>query len=250
MYISFIVPSHIQHIILYSILPLVFSVTGSFLVLYFTNKKIIINTPANAWSSFAYAVIDAPVCLKYPLFVLSIASFNLWSSGRTYIDIIDVTSILWVNVNVTIYVLPDSNHKYKMIYTINGVVTLLLLYTICNRYDSYVFEYYSENIIPDVGIVYIYSGLILSSFHIKDKNYLTGLFSIMCGFTCKMMDIYMGQNWGTCVFHILTALGTELVIRVNRFDVIKRQLGSSGSLESFEKLEPVLNTMHSQNVIL
>lgn len=219
-----------------------FSVTGSFLVLYFTNKKIIINTPANAWSSFSYAVIDAPFCLKYPLFVLSIASFNLWSSGRTYIDIIDVTSILWVNVNVTIYVLPDSTHKYKLIYIINGLVTLLLLYTICNQYDSYVFEYYSENLIPDVGIVYIYSGLILSSFHIKDKNYLVGLFSIICGFGCKMLDIYMGQKWGTCVFHILTAVGTELVIRVNRFDVIQTQSDSS---ESFEMLEPVFNTMHT-----
>ena len=247
MYISFTDKSYIHHVILYSILPLMFSVTGSFLVLYFTNKKIIINTPANAWSSFAYAVIDAPFCLKYPLFVLSIASFNLWSSGRTYIDIIDVTSILWVNVNVTIYVLPDSIHKYKLIYTINGLVTLLLLYTICNQYDSYVFEYYSENLIPDVGIVYIYSGLILSSFHIKDKKYLVGLFSIICGFGCKMLDIYMEQKWGTCVFHILTAIGTELVIRVNRFDVIQTQSDSS---ESFEILEPVFNTMHTRNVIL
>ena len=57
----------------------------------------------------------------------------------------------------------------------------------------------------------------------------------------------MGQKWGTCVFHILTAVGTELVIRINRFDVIQSQSDSS---ESFEILEPVLNTMHTQNVIL
>jgi hypothetical protein len=216
------------------------SIATSFVVLYLVNQKIIINTPANAWSSFSYALIDAPLCLKYPLFILSVASFNLWSSAPVYIDIIDVTSIFWVNINVTIYVLPGSKHKYKVIYVINGIVTLLLLYTICNRYELYVFDYYGANMIPDVGIVYVYSGLILSAFHIQDKNYLAGLLCIISGFNCKLLDLYMHQDWGTCMFHILTALGTNFVIRVN--DVNSIMNSEIHTLDS----EPAFNTMHIQ----
>lgn len=230
----------IRRVFVYSIIPVISSVFCSFLVLYLINQEIIINTPENAWSSFAYAAIDAPLCLKYPLFVLSVASFNLWSSAPAYIDIIDVTSIFWVNINVTIYVLPGSKHKYKMIYAINGIVTLLLLYTISNRYELYVFDYYGANMIPDVGIVYVYSGIILSSFHFHEKNYLFGLLSIVSGFNCKLLNIYMGQNWGTCMFHLLTALGISFVVKVNNDDNhINSEVRTIDS-------EPVFNTMHIQ----
>jgi hypothetical protein len=235
--LSVIPMNKLRYILVYSLLPLFSSIVTSFVVLYLVNQKIIINNPPNAWSSFAYAAIDAPLCLKYPLFVLSVSSFNLWSSAPVYIDIIDVTSIFWVNINVTIYVLPGSKYKYKIIYAINGIVTLLLLYTIFNRYELYVFDYYGANMIPDVGIVYVYSGLILSAFHIKDENYLTGLLCIISGFNCKLLDLYKGQDWGTCLFHILTALGTNLVIRVNRLDIQEARV---------ESTEPAFNTMHIQ----
>ena len=242
MQISVVQMNKLRYILVYSLLPLFCSISSSFVVLYLVNQKIIINTPANAWSSFAYAAIDAPLCLKYPLFVLSVASFNLWSSAPPYIDIIDVTSIFWVNINVTIYVLPGSIYKYKIIYAINGIVTLLLLYTICNRYELYVFDYYGANMIPDVGIVYVYSGLILSAFHIKDENYLTGLLCIISGFNCKLLDLYKGQDWGTCLFHILTALGTNLVIRVNKLDLLQEEKQSHPD----SALEPTFNSMHIQ----
>ena len=234
-----------RHIIVYSLIPLFSSIATSFAVLYLVNQKIIINTPANAWSSFAYAAIDAPFCLKYPLFVLSVSSFNLWSSAPEYIDIIDVTSIFWVNINVTLYVLPGSKYKYKIIYGINGIVTLLLLYTICNRYELYVFDYYGTYMIPDVGIVYVYSGLILSAFHIKDENYLTGLLCIISGFNCKLLDLYKGQYWGTCVFHMLTALGTNLVIKVKNLDILQEVREIEREIEG-HPLEPAFNSMHIQ----
>jgi hypothetical protein len=236
-----------RHVIVYSLIPLFSSIATSFAVLYLVNQKIIINNPPNAWSSFAYAAIDAPFCLKYPLFVLSVSSFNLWSSSPVYINIIDVTSIFWVNINVTIYVLPGSKHKYKVIYAINGIVTLLLLYTIFNRYELYLFDYYGANMIPDVGIVYVYSGLILSAFHAQDKNYLAGLLCIVSGFNCKLLDLYMQQDWGTCVFHILTALGTNLVIRLTRFDLLQEERKREREQHPDSVLEPAFNSMHIQS---
>jgi hypothetical protein len=99
--------------------------------------------------------------------------------------------------------------------------------------------------IPDVGIVYVYSGLILSAFHIKDENYLTGLLCIISGFNCKLLDLYKGQDWGTCLFHILTALGTNLVIRVNRFDLLQEERKREQHPDSV--LEPAFNSMHIQS---
>jgi hypothetical protein len=94
--------------------------------------------------------------------------------------------------------------------------------------------------IPDVGIVYVYSGLILSAFHIQDKNYLAGLLCIISGFNCKLLDLYMHQDWGTCMFHILTALGTNFVIRVNDVNsIINSEIHTLDS-------EPAFNTMHIQ----
>uniref|UniRef100_A0A6C0E594 Uncharacterized protein n=1 Tax=viral metagenome TaxID=1070528 RepID=A0A6C0E594_9ZZZZ len=244
MNLSVIPMNKIRYILIYSLLPLFSSIATSFVVLYLVNQKIIINNPPNAWSSFAYAAIDAPLCLKYPLFVLSVSSFNLWSRAPVYIDIIDVTSIFWVNINVTIYVLPGSKYKYKIIYAINGIVTLLLLYTIFNRYELYVFDYYGANMIPDVGIVYVYSGLILSAFHIKDENYLTGLLCIISGFNCKLLDLYKGQDWGTCVFHMLTALGTNLVIKVNNLHFVQEERERETHPDS--AVEPAFNSMHIQ----
>ena len=101
--------------------------------------------------------------------------------------------------------------------------------------------------IPDVGIVYVYSGLILSAFHAQDKNYLAGLLCIVSGFNCKLLDLYMQQDWGTCVFHILTALGTNLVIRVNRFDLLQEERKRKGEQHPDSVLEPAFNSMHIQS---
>ena len=72
-----------------------------------------------------------------------------------------------------------------------------------------------------------------------DKNYLAGLLCIVSGFNCKLLDLYMQQDWGTCVFHLLTALGTNLVIRVNRFDLLQE-------VRESHPLEPAFNSMHIQ----
>jgi hypothetical protein len=238
--------------VFYSFLPVVCSVPCSFAVLYFTNGQIIINSPANAWSSFAYAAIDAPLCIKYPLFILSVASFNLWSCSTIPIDIIDVSSIFWVNMVVVIYILPDAEYKYRLIYLLNTILTILVVYTISIGYENYVFEYYRVNMIQDIGIVYVYSGIILSSYYAKDANFLFGLFCVVVGFICKIFDIYTPyKKWGTSIFHMLTALGIHFMMRIKSLNykpasAFFLQNTNDCENEGMCDNEPVFNSMHIQ----
>ena len=114
---------------------LLFFIIGSYLITYqvFSDKPyIFITSPANAISSVSYAIVDAPLPVKIPMMVLSIASYSLWSNSITTINFVDVTSIAIVSF----------------------------------------------------------------------------------GFICKLLALYQNQYWGTCVFHIMSALGVWVLLKL------------------------------------
>ena len=74
------------------LLSLFLSVLGSYILLCIikVTPTPSINHHANAWSSITYAVIDGPITVRLPLYILSVASFNLWAHSTQIVNFIDV----------------------------------------------------------------------------------------------------------------------------------------------------------------
>jgi hypothetical protein len=197
---------------------LLFCLAASYIVLCITLSSAtpIISQQANAWSSFGYALIDAPTLVRFPLFVLSIASFNLWSSSNVSVNFIDVTSIFWVIIAVTIYLLPQAKHSMLVLISVNICFTLFIVSIMSLSMTSNVLKYYADNLVIITGLIYVLCGINMSVFYISNKVFLVGLLCITVGFICKLMTIYEGQYWGTSVFHLLSAFGIDTLLTLQK----------------------------------
>jgi hypothetical protein len=172
--------------------------------------------PENAWSSILYALPRAPMIMKLPLITLSIASFSLWSNSEPYINFIDVTSIYWVIITTSIYTLPYSKHKEKVIWVINSFASLFIGTSIYSGFDKDILIYYNDNLIPFTGAVNIVCCIILYSYYLDNIQFNTSVFFIVCGYICKLQTIYHGDYWGTSVFHIFTAIGIHILVYIDK----------------------------------
>jgi uncharacterized membrane protein len=47
-----------------------------------------------------------------------------------------------------------------------------------------------------------------------NKMVILGASIISFGFICKILAIFFHQYWGTCIFHITTALGICILLRI------------------------------------
>ena len=193
---------------------LLFCLAASYTVLCIITSSAapVILAQANAWSSFGYALVEAPLLVRFPLCVLSIASFNLWSFPNTIVNFIDVTSIFWVILAVTIYISPQAKHSKMVLTIVNICFALFIVIIISTSLTHNVLEYYENNLIIITGLIYALCGINMASYYITNNTFLVGLLCITVGFTCKLMTIYENQYWGTSVFHLLTALSIEKLL--------------------------------------
>ena len=208
---------------------LICSVTSSLIIMYGMNNKLECLKPFEAISSFAYAMIKTDfVSVKYSMFILSISSFNLWAAStdiypnNPIIHLIDISSIWWVILVVTLQMLPNANHKRKVIIIVNCLVTMLLVSIIVTKKYNDVLQYYNINVIPITSLVYGMSSLVLNSYWISNKNYLNSLTIISLGFVSKLFTIYYDFELGTGIFHLMSAIGIHKMI--NSTEMIKTVL--------------------------
>ncbi len=195
------------------------SIFGSFLISQRGNYSFFghwnISSPANAWSSICYALPIAPPCIKFPLMTLSIVSFGLWSTSTIEINFVDVTSIYWVIVVVSLSALPSTVYKWPVIYLINICLTLFMGLSIYYDLDDAILHYYHVNLVPITGIVLMFSAAMLSSYYLFNRTFIIGSSLIMLGFGCKLMTIFNDIYAGTALFHTLTALGIAVLSLLN-----------------------------------
>ena len=175
----------------------------------------IVSSPANAWSSMWYAMPFTPPCIKFPLMTLSIVSFGLWSNQTTAINFIDVTSIYWVIVVVSLSALPSTVYKWPVIYLTNASVTMFMGLSIYYGLDDAILAYYGANLVPITGVVLMFSAAMLASFYLFNRIFIIGSSLIMIGFGFKLMTIFNGIYAGTSVFHTLTAFGIGVLSLLN-----------------------------------
>ena len=175
----------------------------------------IIHHQANAWSSAFYALVPAPlVLIKLPMMTLAVVSFGLWSNSTPLVNFIDVTSIFWVIIIVTLYILPIAPYKVPVVYSINGLFATYICAIIGTGYHTQVLAYYHENLVPITGTILFISTVTLTSHYGATRIYIIGSGCVMLGFACKLLTIYVDQYWGTCVFHTSTALGIAILLRL------------------------------------
>ena len=171
-----------------------------------------IKNQANAWSSALYAFPVAPLSIKAPLLTLSIASFGLWANSTPAVNFVDVTSIFWVIIVVSIHVLPGAKHKNLVIYCIDGAFASAIATTLYLGYEHVALNYYQENLVPITGIIMGISVANTTSYYGNVRLYSVGTGLIVIGFGCKLLTIYYDQYWGTCVFHTSTAAGIAVLL--------------------------------------
>ena len=174
-----------------------------------------ISSPANAWSSICYALPIVPHCIKFPLMTLSIVSFSLWSTDTTVINFIDITSIYWVIVVVSLSALPSTVYKWPVIYLINICISFYMGLSIYYDLDNEILHYYHDNLVPITGVVLMFSAAMMSSYYLFNPIFIIGSSLIMIGFGCKLLTIVNGIYAGTSLFHTLTALGIAVVSLLN-----------------------------------
>ncbi len=195
------------------------SLVGSYLLSQRDNYSLfgrwIISSPANAWSSICYALPIVPPCIKYPLMTLSVFSFSLWSTETVAINFVDVTSIYWVIVVVSLSALPSTVYKWPVIYLINICISLFMGLSIYYDLDDAILHYYHINLVPITGVVLMFSAAMLSSYYLFNRIFIIGSSLIMIGFGCKLMTIVNGIYAGTALFHTLTALGIAVLSLLN-----------------------------------
>lgn len=172
----------------------------------------IISSPANAWSSALYALPVAQVPIKIPLMILSIVSFGLWSNQTVAINFVDVTAIYWVIILVSTGILPAARHRNLALMSINGLFTTFITTTLCLGYEDTVLNYYHANLIPITGTIMVISTINTAAYYGHIRVYLLGAGMIVTGFGFKLLTIYCGQEWGTCLFHTSTAGGIAILL--------------------------------------
>jgi len=199
------------------LLSLLLSVLGSYILLCIieVSPTPSIKHQANAWSSITYALIDGPITVRFPLYILSVASFNLWAYSTPIVNFIDVTCIFWTIIIVTIALSPDVTNSNIVICGINVLFILYIITIISISYTELVLMYYEENLVIITGLVYFLCGVNMSTFYIRNPTFVLGIGAISVGFICKLLMIYQDQYWGTSIFHIITAIGIGILLRLS-----------------------------------
>ena len=196
------------------IVSLVVFFSGSYLVsqnLHPITEPWTIVSPANAWSSLCYALPIAPIEVKIPLVTLSIISFGLWSNENTIIGFVDVTCIYWV-----ITVIPSSlvPQKHVLIKATNSLFVSFILLTVLFGGSATILNFYHNYLILISSSFLFVNAIVLGYYHRKRKHFWIGSFFVLSGFGYKICFIFLNQYWGTCAFHISTAIGIAILLRL------------------------------------
>ena len=186
-------------------------------------------SPANAWSSLSYALPIAPLEVKVPLLTLSIVSFGLWSNQNTIINFVDVTCIFWV-----ITVISASLIRQKQILTTatNSLFVAFILLTISFGESNTILNFYHSYLILTTTSFLSVSAIALGYYHRKRKHFWIGSFFVISGFGYKLCLIFFNQYWGTCAFHISTATGIAILLRLGDETVDYNKLVLSENVHS------------------
>lgn len=200
----------------------------------------LISSPANAWSSALYAFPVAPLPVKIPLLVLSIASFGLWSNQTFSVNFVDVTSIYWIIMLVSTSILPEAKHKTLALMSINGLVSSFITTTLCLGREHVIIEYYHDNLIPITGTIMVISTINTAAYYGHVRVYWLGAGMIITGFGLKLLAIYCEQHWGTCLFHMSTAGGIAVLLSPRL---------TSGFLESSKKRDDMFIALENAAIV-
>jgi len=203
-----------------NMLTLYFCIGSSYVVSFFARSGAshIVKENPNSLSSFAYALVGGPIQVRAPLFVLAVASFCLWADSTTRINLIDVTCIYWVIIIVTVTILPFAKHSRQVVLVLNTVFLAHITVVTGLSLESDVVDYYHSNLVEITGLIYVVCGATTSAFYATNKLYITGVSFTAVGFICKLLTIYAGQYWGTCVFHVTTAYGIHVLLKLSDLD--------------------------------
>lgn len=223
-------------------------VVGSYLITYIvfsSGTSVFINSPANAISSVSYALIDAPLPVKLPLMVLSIASYSLWSNSNTVINFVDVTSIFWVIIAVTIHTLPNARYSRHILAIVNGVFVAAITAAIYTTADAYILTYYENNLVVVTALIYGMCSIFMASFYSSSTMFRYGFSIISFGFICKLLTLFFDQYWGTCVFHIASAIGIGFLLKLQTIqeplcNFVFNPMTELVTSPSYGRLDPVI----------
>lgn len=204
-------------------------------------QRWIVSSPANAWSSALYALPIAPLQIKVPLLVLSIVSFGLWSNQTVAINFVDVTSIYWVIILVSTSILPAAKHRNLALMSINGLFSTFITTTLCLGYEDTVLDYYRANLVPLTGTIMVVSTINTTAYYGHVRVYLLGAGMIVTGFGFKLLTIYCGQEWGTCIFHTSTAGGIAVLL--------SPKLAMALSAESTKKRDDMFVALENTSIV-
>jgi len=211
-----------------------------------------ITNPENAWSSILYALPNTEPYVKMSLMTLSISSFCLWSNRSDFINFIDVTSIFWVIICVTIYCIPPAYHKRSAIIIINTATVGYITVATYTNYFVVILKYYEQHLVILTGAIATSCAVILSTFHCHHKDFTIGFVCVTVGFLCKLLTIYNDLYWGTCAFHVLTALGIFILLKSVDIQSAQKTICYSNDnirTEEFD-LDELQETEESEELIL
>ena len=181
-----------------------------------TTSTPFIQNHANAWSSVCYAMVTAPPLVRFPLFILSVVSFFLWAYSTPLNNFVDVSSIYWVIIAVTVQILPNASHKRVVLVFLNTAFIIILMSMSFLHHSTEILDYYHNNLVSVTGIIYGLCGIVTTSFYITNKMFIAGIVCISVGFICKLFTIFQGQYWGTSIFHTLSAVGIQFLLMIEK----------------------------------
>ena len=196
------------------IISVVVFLSGSYFIsqnLHPITEQWIIQSPANAWSSLLYALPIAPLEVKIPLVTLSIVSFGLWANQNTIINFVDVTCIYWVITVVPASLVPQ---KRVFIKATNLLFVSFILLTVSFGGSVTVLDFYHSNLISITSSFLFVSAIVIGYYYRKRKYFWVGSFLIISGFGYKLCLIFFDQYWGTCAFHVSTAIGISILLHL------------------------------------
>jgi len=171
---------------------------------------------SNAWSSVCYALIAAPPLVRIPLFVLSVVSFCLWAYSTPLVNFIDVSCIYWSIIAVTIQMLPGAPHRRIVLIYLDTAFIIVLLTMSFLHHSTEILIYYHANLVEITGIIYSLCGIVSFSFYMTNQTFMIGIGCISFGFICKLLTIFVGQYWGTAIFHTMSAVGIQILLNLEK----------------------------------
>jgi hypothetical protein len=162
---------------------------------------------------------DAPLSIKAPLLTLSIISFGTWANPSPTLQFIDVTCIMWIIIIVSLSILPKAENKWYMIYFVDSAFIVYISTIAYFGKATAVTDYYDLNLVPIIGTVMILNMGTLTSYYARHKMFILSSGLMVVGYTCKLGTIYLHYYWGTCVFHICTAIGIAVMLSIDKVTI-------------------------------